>query len=538
MTARHLARELEVSVRTVYRDLEVLGAAGVPVRAESGPGGGCQLLDGYRFPLRGLRPEEAEALLILGVPSALRDLGLDGAATAAHRQIRVTAGTDARPLVHLDLPRWFRGHDEVPHLRTLAEALRRHRHLALGYRRADGGPDPDPGPDPGPDRGAAPARVVGPLGLVNKAGTWYLVAAARGGQVTVFRAGRIASARLLAEPFARPADFELTAFWERWSAEFMTSRPRLQVRLRASPPALAALREVFGDGGAEAVAAAPPPDEQGWRELRLSFEHELAAAHRLAGFGGQVEVMSPASVREKLLATAQGILDRYGGPVAPAAPAGSGTGAGPGCTGTSLSAGGGPGCTGTSLSAGGGPGCTGTSTGAGAGWLSSSPRAWSASRSAVPRAASTAISVIPQAIAASAMLNAGQSRNLIQSTTQPCSGPGDRNSRSARLPIAPPSSRPSATAHGALPMCREYPTMITATPAAMAAQAAVNGGPPMPSAAPGLRATSRVSGPPNSRTCRRPDSSPTTVALLPASAASTIAAIPTSTAKRRRGAGG
>ena len=97
MTARNLARELEVSVRTIYRDLEVLGASGVPVRAESGPGGGCQLLDGYRFPLRGLRPEEAEALLILGVPSALRDLGLDGAATAAHRQIRVTAGTDARP---------------------------------------------------------------------------------------------------------------------------------------------------------------------------------------------------------------------------------------------------------------------------------------------------------------------------------------------------------------------------------------------------------------------------------------------------------
>jgi predicted DNA-binding transcriptional regulator YafY len=350
MTARNLARELEVSVRTIYRDLDVLGAAGVPVRAESGPGGGCQLLDGYRFPLRGLRPQEAEALLILGVPSALRDLGLDGAATAAHRQIRVTAGTDARPLVHLDLPRWFRGHEEVPHLRTLADALRRQRCLALGYRRGDAGTEPDPGPDPG----AAPDRVVGPLGLVNKAGTWYLVAAARGGPVTVFRAGRIGSARVLAEPFARPADFELAAFWERWSAEFMTSRPRLPVRLRASPRALAAFGEVFGDGGADAVAAARPPDEQGWREVRLSFEHELAAAHRLAGFGGQVEVLSPPSVREKLLATAQAILDRYGGPAGPAGPVGSGTGAGPGCTGTSIS----------------------TSAGAGPGSLSLSPCAW------------------------------------------------------------------------------------------------------------------------------------------------------------------
>jgi predicted DNA-binding transcriptional regulator YafY len=328
MTARNLARELEVSVRTVYRDLEVLGAAGVPVWAESGPGGGCQLLDGYRFPLRGLRPEEAEALLILGVPSALRELGLEGAATAAHRQIRVTAGTDARPLVHLDLPRWFRGREEVPHLRTVAEALRRQRHLAFGYRRGDGGPGPDPGP--------APPRVVGPLGLVNKAGTWYLVAVARGGQVTVFRAGRISSARVLAESFERPADFDLTAFWERWSAEFVISRPRLPVRLRASSSALAAFGEVFGDGGADAVATAPPPDEQGWQVVTLSFEHELAAAHRLAGFGAQVEVLSPPSVRDRLVATAQGILERYGGP---AAPAGPGTGTGPGTTGTSTSLG-------------------------------------------------------------------------------------------------------------------------------------------------------------------------------------------------------
>lgn len=94
VTARDLASELEVSVRTVYRDLAALSAAGVPVFAESGPGGGCRLVEDYRFPLRALHPDEAEALLILGVPDALRDLGLDGAVAAAHRQIRVTAGLD------------------------------------------------------------------------------------------------------------------------------------------------------------------------------------------------------------------------------------------------------------------------------------------------------------------------------------------------------------------------------------------------------------------------------------------------------------
>lgn len=305
-TARTLAAELEVSLRTVYRDLEVLSAAGVPVYAESGPGGGCQLLPGYRFPLRGLRPEEAEALLILGVPSALRELGLEDAATAAHRQIRVTAGLAGNDgpgatLVHLDMPRWFRSHEQVPHLKSLAEAVRLQRQLALDYRRGEDRPDP------------APSRVVQPLGLVNKAGTWYLVAATHGGRrIQVFRAGRISSARVLADPFERPADFELAGFWERWAAEFAASRPRLAVRLRASPLALALFPEIFGDDVAEALAAALPPDEQGWRVVTLSFEHELAAAHRLAGFGAQVEILSPPSIREDLQATARGILDRYG----------------------------------------------------------------------------------------------------------------------------------------------------------------------------------------------------------------------------------
>jgi predicted DNA-binding transcriptional regulator YafY len=300
-TARALAAELEVSVRTVYRDLEVLSAAGVPVLTESGPGGGCRLLDGYRFPLRGLRPEEAEALLILGVPSVISELGLDGAVIAAQRQIRVTAGRgEDAALVHLDMPRWFRGQEEVPHLRTLAEALRRRQHLALGYARGDG------------PAGPAAARVVGPLGLVNKAGTWYLVAAARGGRSAVFRAGRISSARVLVDkPFERPADFDLAAFWERWSAGFTSTRPRLPVRLRASPEALAVFGEIFGDDARPALAAALPPDEQGWQVVTLSFEHELAAAHRLAGFGGLVEVLSPPSVQDRLVATARGILGRY-----------------------------------------------------------------------------------------------------------------------------------------------------------------------------------------------------------------------------------
>ena len=295
-TARSLAAELGVSVRTVYRDLEALSAAGVPVVTEAGPGGGCRLMDGYRFPLRGLRPDEAEALLILGVPTVLDELGLAGALTAAHRQIRVTAGVGSGALVHLDMPRWFGGQEAVPCLRDLARALRLGRKLAIRYPPSDRDP-----------------RVVGPLGLVNKAGIWYLVArsGAGAGDIRVFRAGRVSAARILAEPAGRPAGFELAAFWAHWSSEFEASRPRLEVRLAASPGALSAFGEVFGPAAAPALETAEPPGQDGWRVVTLSFEHERAAVHRLAGFGDQVEVLDPPAVRAALLATAREILGRY-----------------------------------------------------------------------------------------------------------------------------------------------------------------------------------------------------------------------------------
>ena len=307
LTAGAIAAELEVSVRTVYRDLDALVAAGVPVLTGSGPGGGCRLMADYRFPLRGLRPDEAEALLILGVPGVLRELGLDRALDAAQRQIRVTAAPeggagadgDGAALVHLDMPRWFGGQEEVPALRDLAQALRSGRRLVLRYRPQ------------GEESGAEP-RVVGPLGLVNKAGLWYLVTCApdRPG-IRVFRVARITSARVLAERFERPAGFDLAGFWRQWSAEFEASRPQLPVTLRVSPPALAVFGEVFGPAVGPALAAALPPDGGGWRVVTLSFEHERAAVGRLAGFADQVEVLTPPSVRAGLVATARQILRRY-----------------------------------------------------------------------------------------------------------------------------------------------------------------------------------------------------------------------------------
>jgi predicted DNA-binding transcriptional regulator YafY len=357
LSARALAAELEVSVRTVYRDIAALNVAGVPVLTESGPGGGCWLLDGYRFPLRGLSGDEAEALLVLGVPAAVAELGLADALAAAQRKIQVTSGgvggavgagasrgvagggasrgvaggalgagaggvdggvtaghrgdggRAVAALVHLDMPRWFGGSEAVPWLQTLATAVRSRQRLEIGYRRGerDGA------------RGVESSRAVRPLGLVNKAGTWYLVAMrerpadgdAADVEPGVFRVGRVTSARVLPGSFGRPPDFDLAAFWGRWSASFVTSRPRLEVRVRASASAFSVFPEVFGDAVRPALDAATPADERGFRDVALTFEHEAAAVQRLAGFGGQVEVLSPPGVRARLIATARELIGRY-----------------------------------------------------------------------------------------------------------------------------------------------------------------------------------------------------------------------------------
>lgn len=199
------------------------------------------------------------------------------------------------------MPRWFRAREPVPHLRTLAEALKRGRRLEFAYQRGDG-----------PES----TRVAGPLGLVNKAGVWYLVASRGPGEPAVFRVGRITGVRVLDAPFTPPPEFGLAAFWARWSAEFEASRPHIEVRLRASPAALAAFGEIFGDASPVPAAVAEPgsglpADGESFREVTLTFEHEKAAAHRLAGFGGQVEVLSPPAVRQAIVATARATLARY-----------------------------------------------------------------------------------------------------------------------------------------------------------------------------------------------------------------------------------
>jgi len=300
LRASELAARLEVSVRTVYRDLDALAEAGVPVYARQGAGGGCGVLEGYRTRLTGLTEGEAEALFLAGVPGPAGDLGLGTALAAAQlkllaalpEQLRARAGR-ARERFHMDMPRWFdrAGEAEPGHLVAIAGALWDDRLVELAYRR----------------QGRPPAvRVVEPLGLVLKAGVWYLVARLPGGgDPHVYRLSRVAAAARLEEAFARPDDFDLAVFWSGWAREFAAGLPRIAVRARLAPEAVAGARSVAIE------VETGPPEADGWVPATLVFERLEHAAHHLLGMGPGAEVLEPPELRERVTAAARATVRRY-----------------------------------------------------------------------------------------------------------------------------------------------------------------------------------------------------------------------------------
>jgi predicted DNA-binding transcriptional regulator YafY len=297
-----MAERLEVSERTIYRDIEALSAAGVPVYTERGPAGGCVLAEGYRTNLTGLTEDEVRTLFLSGTPALMADLKLGGSFNAALLKLLASlpaahrrGAEQMRSRIHLDPVAWNRPHEEVPHLRAIYDALERDLKLRLTYRRGDG---------------SAGERVVNPLGLVAKASTWYLVARA-GEEMRVFRVSRVLEATPVAEPLERPPDFDLPAFWREWCAAFEASLPRYPARFRASPEAVELLPQIFGDWIRARIAEAAPPDAEGWLTLEVVFESLGAARTQMLGFGTWVEVLDPPELRASVAEFAREIATMY-----------------------------------------------------------------------------------------------------------------------------------------------------------------------------------------------------------------------------------
>jgi predicted DNA-binding transcriptional regulator YafY len=302
-TAAELAAELEVSERTIYRDVASLTEVGVPIWTEPGPGGGIRLVEGWRTRLDGLTAHEAAAMLTMGAPQLLAELGLGTALAGAQAKILATLPEGLRAhartvaeRVHLDAPGWFQNPAEVTHLAVLAEALWEQRRVRIVY---------------GP---RSVRREVDPLGLVLKAGVWYLVAKVGDrpdADVRTYRAARIAEAEPLDVTFERPADFDLPAWWAESAGRFAASMLREKVRIRVSPAGLRALPHVTDAEAAHAaVAAAGEPDAEGWREVLLDVESLRVAAGQLVALGGEVEALDPPELRAMLAEHGRALAER------------------------------------------------------------------------------------------------------------------------------------------------------------------------------------------------------------------------------------
>lgn len=299
MTARELAARLEVSRRTVLRDMESLSAAGVPVTAERGAGGGWSLVEGYRTNLTGLSAGEIQALFLTGPPRLLADLKLDKASEtglikllAALPSVSRHDAEYVRQRIHVDVTGWGRTDETFPHLALLQDAVWRERKIYLTYGQSDD---------------CAAERLADPLGLVAKGSVWYLVASV-GGDLRSYRVSRVRKVRVTDEPCGRPAGFDLAAHWERASAEFKSKFPRYDATLRVHPDLIP---RIYSAGRFARVEHVSPPSADGWSEVRMRFQFEWEAAEFALGFGPRAEVVEPDTLREIVLRRAESVVALY-----------------------------------------------------------------------------------------------------------------------------------------------------------------------------------------------------------------------------------
>jgi len=298
-TASELADELEVSVRTIYRDVAALQEVGVPLWTESGPGGGVRLLPGWTA-LDNLTGDEAAALSLSGVPSAVADLGLGAVAMSARLKVRSSLPADLRGRAEraearflLDAPGWFRRPEPLDHLSALSEAVWSDRRIEVTYRRGE----------------HTVRRTLDPLGLVLKAGTWYLVAAHRG-RPRSYRVSRVVSSRVLVSPARRPEGFELSSWWSESTVEFERTLLTQRCRLAIERHMLHWLSHVVDPQSARESIDAGVDRGDGWVELELWVESTEVAVVQLCAFGGSIEVLEPDELRAGLAGLGRALAER------------------------------------------------------------------------------------------------------------------------------------------------------------------------------------------------------------------------------------
>jgi predicted DNA-binding transcriptional regulator YafY len=301
LSAETLAAEFEVSVRTIYRDIDQLSAAGVPVYAERGREGGFELHEGYRTRLTGLTMAEAEALLLAGAGGAAAELGVGAEAAAAQLKVLASlpaeAGANAQRVAsrfHLDPAPWYARIEPLEILPTLAGAVWRDQRVRIRYESWKD----------------TVARDVAPLGLVVKAGVWYLVALSKG-EARTYRVSNIRGLAVTGKTFVRPARFSLARHWAEASLAFEARLLRARAKVRVSAEGRRLLRDNYPAASQAVVAKSRKARPEGWVVAEIPVESVEQSARQLLRLGAEVEVLGPPALRAAVAAEARRVAGMY-----------------------------------------------------------------------------------------------------------------------------------------------------------------------------------------------------------------------------------
>lgn len=299
MTARQLSARLEVSERTIHRDMEALSTSGVPVTAERGATGGWSLVEPYQTNLTGLNEAEIQALFLTTPEKLLNDLGLrqayEGALVkllAALPSMRRRDAEDMRKRIHIDAPGWHPTTAENDSFPTVQEAVWSGRKLKMTYLRGDE---------------TTVERTVDPLGLVAKGKVWYLVAGIEE-DIRTYRISRVQAAEVLDQACERPADFDLAAFWGKSTADFVANLPRYPVTLRVDSAVLPRLRM---GGHYSHIEGVDEVETDGWQRVAMRYDAPHEALAHVLSLGAGVIVIVPAELRSQVVETLQAALKHY-----------------------------------------------------------------------------------------------------------------------------------------------------------------------------------------------------------------------------------
>jgi predicted DNA-binding transcriptional regulator YafY len=300
MTSRDLATRLEVSERTIHRDMEALSGAGIPVIAARGLGGGWSLLGDYRTSLTGLNEAEIQSLFLTKPTKLLADLRLEKAADGALLKLLASLPSTfrqgaerARQRIYVDVSGWSRREEAVPFLPVLQEALWIERKLTITYERGENCEPVE--------------RLISPMGLVAKGSVWYLVGAVDG-HVRTYRVSRISTVEVLEEEAPIPVEFNLAEYWEQSASRLKSSAPKYLASFWVSPAVV--LRLSFA-GRFARVMETDETDERGWKKVNVGFDVEEMACEYAVSFGPSLEVIEPGTLREKVIAMTKATLEFY-----------------------------------------------------------------------------------------------------------------------------------------------------------------------------------------------------------------------------------